>query len=73
MTTTIHEAFSQMVRLAEAVLERTVKEVVLCSGDGGVYARVRTVGNYNPKFYTSRTKRAVNSLTVERGPKGGAA
>ena len=26
-----------------------------------------------PKFYTARTKRAVNSLTVERGPKGGAA
>lgn len=24
-------------------------------------------------FYTARTKRAVNSLTVERGPKGGAA
>ena len=23
----------------------------------------------DPKFYTSRTKRAVNSLTVERGPK----
>jgi hypothetical protein len=27
----------------------------------------------DPKFYTARTKRAVNSLTVERGPKGGAA
>lgn len=23
----------------------------------------------DPKFYTARTKRAVNSLTVERGPK----
>ena len=27
----------------------------------------------DPKFYTARTKRAVNSLTVERGPKGDAA
>ena len=27
----------------------------------------------DPKFYTARTKRAVNSMTVERGPKGGAA
>ena len=26
----------------------------------------------DPKFYTARTKRAVNSLTVERGPKVGA-
>ena len=25
----------------------------------------------DPKFYTARTKRAVNSLTVERGPKNG--
>ena len=23
----------------------------------------------DPKFYTARTKRAVNSLTIERGPK----
>lgn len=27
----------------------------------------------DPKFYTARTKRAVNSLTVERGAKGGTA
>ncbi len=27
----------------------------------------------DPKFFSARAKRAVNSLTVERGPKGGAA
>ena len=33
----------------------------------------RTVSTDYVTLYTARTKRAVNSLTVERGPKGGAA
>ena len=47
----------------------------LFAGLGGFTAAADSVGLRvagDPKFYTARTKRAVNSLTVERGPKVGA-
>jgi len=43
-----------------------------CSGPNGEAHRLAHKLR-DPKFYTARTRRAVNSLTVERGPKGGAA